>query len=62
MSPSVWMVAVESRGGRRHYRTYRLKDKAEADAERNREYAGGWCADRRAAQALAAYLTEREGR
>lgn len=59
MPPSRWMIARTSRAGRTHYRAYRLRDKAKADSEDNREYSGGWVVDRRGAQALADWLNER---
>ncbi len=62
MEPSKWMVARSSRKGRAFYRAYRLKDRTAGDGEPNREYAGGWVADQRGAQALANWMNDKEAR
>ena len=60
MAKGKWIVASERADGGRLYRAYRKRDAERIDSEENREYAGDWCTDRRAVEALARYLNDKE--
>ncbi len=55
-----WKVTSNSICGAKMYRTYRLMDVNAVDHSGNREYAGGYVADREEAQAIADKLNAEE--
>lgn len=60
MAKGKWIVAAARVDGGRIFRAYRLRDAERSDIEPNREYAGDWCTDRKAVEALARYLNDKE--
>ena len=57
---SSWKVTSNSICGERMYAVFRLRDASEVDHSGNREYAGGYVADREEAQSIADKLNEEE--
>ena len=60
MAKGKWITATARVDGGKIFRAYRLRDAARSDTEENREYAGDWCTDRRAVEALCVYLNDKE--
>ena len=60
MAKGKWIVMSARVDGGKIFRAYRLRDAERSDTEENREYAGDWCTDRRAVEALARYLNDKE--
>ena len=60
MAKGKWTVDTKTENGRRYYRAVRKRDAELFASEGNREYAGDWCSDRKAVEALATYLNDKE--
>jgi len=58
---SKWKVTSNSINGEKMYAVFRLRDTSAVDHSGNREYAGGYTADRDEAQAVADKLNDKEG-
>lgn len=55
-----WEVTSNHINGKKVYRVFRKKNADAVDHSGNREYAGEYCDDRKACEALARYLNEKE--
>lgn len=60
MAKGKWFVVAAKLDGVKVWRAVRKRDEARMDTEENREYAGTWCTDRKAVEALRDYLNAKE--
>ena len=60
MAKGKWFTVSATLDGKKVWIAARKKNKDFSDTEANREYAGGFCTDRKAVEALRDYLNAKE--